>query len=235
MQKILSLVLIVLLVTIIGCKNGESPNTPSIGAAPSIPQVSFKGPNTNDTTAATAKYNATLMNAVMSPGAVFSALPAQQNGNTYTWTISAVGVTQKFTGIKQADGSFTWTWVINGTISTRTYNNYKLWEGTTSADGKNGTWSIYAYDQTGKVDSMTYTTDANGTLTGTLIVFNTNQTIDAKSVVVNNVDGSGSVVIYTLGTIRSYRAEWKADQSGQEWIYLPDGVTVYSTNTWVKS
>jgi hypothetical protein len=234
MRKLLSIVLIVLLAAITGCKKNESSPTDSGGTA-NIPQVSFTGPNTNDPKAATAKSYATSMNGIMSASSVFANMPAQQNGNTSTWTYGGGGMSYTFTGVKQGDGSYTWSYTFTGTEGGVSYVNFTMWQGTTSADGKSGSWTFFEPGHTGKTDEYVYSTDANGVLTGTWYIYLTNGSLGGKYVTVNNPDGSGSIDIYGNGTIKSYRAVWKADQSGEEWYYNSDGVTVSIHNTWVKN
>lgn len=235
MQKVLSLAFIVLLVTIIGCsKNSDSSTTPSNGGAVTIPQVTFNGPNTTSTdpNATIAKAYATSMNGIMSASAVFAQMPAQQNGNTSTWTYGGGGMSYTFTGVRQSDGSYTWTYTFTGTEGGVSYTNFTMWQGTTSADGKNGSWTFYEPGHTKKTEEYTYSTDANNVLTGTWYVYNSSGTLSDKLIIVNNPDNSGRVEMYDNGTIMSYKAVWTANGSGTWFTYNSTTGVQTGTGTW---
>jgi hypothetical protein len=233
MQKFLSVVFIILFSVFTGCKKDESSSTDPGSGTAAIPQVTFRGPNTNstDANAQTAKAYATSMNGVMSSSSIFSQMPAQQNGNTYTWTYGGGGMSYTFTGQKQSDGSFTWTFTFTGTQGSTNYTNFKMWEGTTSADGKSGSWTFYEPGHAGKTEDLVYSTDANGVLTGTWYIYNTSGTLSGKLVIVNNTDGSGRIENYNNGTILSYKAVWAANGTGTWYFYNSSGVQS-STGTW---
>jgi hypothetical protein len=211
-----------------GCKDEKSnpsESNPNTSAAPSVPHPTFKGPNTTSTdpNAQMAKSYATTMNGVMSSSTAFSAIPAQQTGNTYTWTYSVGGETYTFTGIKQSDGSYTWTLVYTGSSYGTAVTNFTLWQGTTSADGKNGNWTFYEPGHAGKTDGLVYTTDASNVLTGTWYVYDTGGALSSKLIIVNNPDGSGNVEQYSNGTVMNYKCVWIANGSGT-WYTYPGGV-----------
>ncbi|RPI06275.1 MAG: hypothetical protein EHM64_03460 [Ignavibacteriae bacterium] len=231
MQKVSYLLLIVLLTLCIGCKKDESP-TNSQPAAAAIPTVTFHGPNTTSTdiNAQYAIGYATTINSMMGVSQMFAGAPAQQNGNTSTWTFSQGGVTATFTGVRQSDGSYTWTYTYSGTEGGVTYTNFKLWEGTTSADGKNGTWTIYQLGHTGMALQLVYTTNSNNVLTGTWSVYASNGALEEKWIIVNNPDNSGSIEIYTNGTILVSKSVWAANGSGTWYTYTSG--TQSGTGTW---
>jgi hypothetical protein len=234
MQKVLSCVLIVLLVVFVGCKKDESSTGPATTAA-SVPKINFSGPNTTstDVNATRTKGDALTMNGVMSAGTAFASVPAQQNGSTSTWTYGSGGITYTFTGVQQSDGSYAWTLTLNGIVGSTNYSNFKIWDGTSSADGKNGSWTFYEPGHTAKTDALVYSTDANGVLTGTWYIYDSSGTLSEKLVIVNNKDGSGQVVEYFNSdvTIMSYKSVWAANGSGTWYIYNSSGVQT-STGTW---
>ncbi len=233
MKKVMQFVLFVLLAIFIGCSKDDNNSTgPSNPSSASIPTVTFKGPNTTstDANATIAKSYATSMNATMSSSAVFASLPAQQSGNTSTWTYNVGGMTYTFTGVKQGDGSYVWTYIFTGTVGGTTYTNFKMWEGTTTANGKSGSWTFYEPGHTGKTDELVYTTNASNVLTGTWYVYDSNGTLTSKMVILNNSDGSGSVEMYDDGTTMNYKSVWIANGSGT-WYTYNAGVQT-STGTW---
>jgi hypothetical protein len=228
MQKILSLVLIVLLVTIIGCsKKSDNPTSPNDGAAPTIPTVTFKGPSSSEFHAQTANSDAQLMTSLMSSSSIFVALPATKNGNVSTWTFTAGTLTQTFTSTKQSDGSYTWSWVVNGTDGSHTYNNWTYWSGTTSADGNTASWSFYDYNSTHSVEDLNYT-NVNGVLTGTWLIYNTSGALASKMVIINKPDNSGEFDQYLDGTHLSMKVTWIASGTGNWWEYNSSGTSTNS-------
>jgi hypothetical protein len=222
MQKILAFVLIVLLTLCIGCKKDESSTTSPTTTTTTIPTVTFKGPSSSETHAQTANTYAQSMNGVMSASAAFSALPASTSGNVSTWSYSYGGLTETFTGKKQSDGSYTWTWVFNGSDGTHTYNNWTFWSGTTSADGKTGSWSFYEYGTTHSVEDLNYTT-VNGVLSGTWLIYNTSGVVASKIVIINNTDNSGEFDWYYDGTTLYEKVTWTASGTGTWATYNPVG------------
>jgi hypothetical protein len=220
MQKFLAFVLIALLTASIGCKKDDSSTGPASTAA-TIPTVTFKGPSASETHAQTANTYAQSMNSLLSASSAFSAMPASTNGNVSTWTINAGSYTSTFTATKQSDGSYTWKWVLNGTVGNQTYNNWTYWSGTTSADGKTGSWSFYENGSTRPVEDLNYT-NVNGVLTGTWLIYNTSGVVDSKMVIINNTDNSGEFDWYYDGTTLSMKVTWTASGTGHWWQYNPN-------------
>ncbi len=237
MRYLITATIVAMLIGLTGCSDDKSSNPAGPGTTQNtaaIPQITFKGPNTTSTDpyAMWAKTSATTFNAILAPSTVFASLPAQQNGNTSTWTYTVGGATYTFTGIKQSDGSYVWTYVVNGTSGTTTYNNFKGLEGTSSADGKSGSWAFYELNQTTKVSDLAYTTNASNVLTGTWITYESNGTISSKMILVNNPDGSGSLEIYDDGLHMNYKSVWIANGSGTWYTYDSSGVQT-ETGTWI--
>jgi hypothetical protein len=226
MQKLFIVTILLCLVIFAGCKKDEatSPNA----TAPSIPTVTFKGPSASESHAQTANAYAQSMTGLMSASAAFSFLPANQNGDVSTWTITTGPYSQTFTSTKQGDGSYTWAYVLNGTLGSTTYSNWTYWTGTTSADGKSGTWIFYEYGRTTKVEDLSYTTDANGVLTGTWQIYNTSGTLSSKFVITNNTDNSGEYNQYSDGTHLSLKVTWNTSGTGTWTTYNTSGGTTGS-------
>jgi antitoxin component YwqK of YwqJK toxin-antitoxin module len=146
-------------------------------------------------------------------------LPATKNGNVTTWTMNSGTFTWTFTGTKQSDGSYTWTWVVNGTYENVTYDHWTYWSGTTSADGKSGSWSFYEYGTTHSVEDLNYTT-VNGVLTGTWLIY-ASGVIAEKFVIINNADNSGEFDMYNDGTTLYEKVTWTASGTGTWATYNP--------------
>ncbi len=233
MRYIITTVIAAMLIGLIGCSDDESnPAEPNSTAAPAIPQATFKGPNTTsqDPNAQIANSYATIMNSSMALSTALSSAPAQQNGNIYTWTYGYQGETYTLTCTKQSDGSYTWILKYSGNYSGTVVTDFTMWEGTTSADGKTGSWTFYTPGHTGKAVEFVYTTDANNVITGTYYVYGSGGTLSSKMIIVNNPDGSGSIEVYDDGVTLNYKSVWAADGSGT-WYTYPGGVETFG-GTW---
>jgi hypothetical protein len=228
-----SLLFALLALLIASCSKKESSPTEPEGPAPSIPVVTFKGPNTNssDVQAMTVKSYVSAMNTYTMIFTPFMALQGAQSGNTWTWTYTDRTLTVKFTATRQGDGSYTWKMVLNGPDpdnSNVVYNNWTAIEGTTGADGKNGNWKIYEDNKTILAAEYIWTT-SNNVLTGTLKVYSSG-TLSDQTIVINNPDGTGELREYQ-GTILIFKAVWQANGSGQWWTYNLSGQQT-GTGTW---
>lgn len=119
--------------------------------------------------------------------------------------------------------------VLNGTdTSGTTFNNFTVGRGTTTAEGKNGTWDLYDSTSTSPLSELSWTT-TNNVLNGTLKSFQ-GGSIDAQTVVVNNPDSSGQLTLYS-GTTLTFKAVWLPNGSGQWWSYGPNGAQT-GTGIW---
>jgi hypothetical protein len=225
-------------VVLAGCsKSSTTPNSPvTQNTAPSFPSVTVSGPTTTSTEAHAqlAVGYAAEVNAYSNSGlfGAFAGMNGTQNGNTWTWTITegTLGVT--FTETKQSDGSYTWSWVENGTDpSTKvTYSNWTFFSGNRTSDGKNGDWKVYKDNTTVVAADFSWTTNASGTPTGTVLGY-TSGTLATKIAVVNNSDKSGEVDVYA-GTVLTFKATWIASGAGSWWMYDSGTGTQTGTGTW---
>lgn len=119
--------------------------------------------------------------------------------------------------------------VLNGTdTSGATYNNFSAGRGTTSADGKSGTWDLYDSTSTSPLSELNWTT-TNNVLNGTLKSFQ-GGSLGTQTVIVNNPDNSGQMTLYT-GTTLTFKAVWQPDGSGDWWTYGPNSVQT-GTGNW---
>jgi hypothetical protein len=211
MRKLFLVSVIFCFIFLIGCK--EESTSPK-SEPPSIPTVTFSGPTANETHAQTANSYAESMTGLLSAGTAFAYLPASQNGNVTSWSISAAGFTQTFSCTKQGDGSYSWSYVLNGSDGFQTYSNWTMWTGTTSADGKSGSWIFYEFGQASKVQDLVYSTDGNGVMTGTWQMYNTSGAVTGKFIIINRPDGSGEFDRYFDGTRLDLKVTWTSNGTG---------------------
>lgn len=237
MRTLTALLAFALLVGVGGCsKKSDNPTAPATTTAPSFPKETFKGPTTNSS-----DYNVGIVNGYVAVANAYSnyfnffaGTNATQNGNTWTWSVTNGTESVVFSMTKQSDGSYTWKWVVNGTdqSSGRTYNNKTLFEGTVSADGKNGEWKVYQDTTSLLTADFVWATNSSGKLTGTLNLYHDDgSTIDTKYQIINNSDNSGEVDLYS-GTVLVYKATWKADGSGTWTTYDSTSGNQTATGTW---
>src|SRR5438105_5008494 len=130
----------------VGCSNSDT--TSPTQTAPTIPAVNFVGPTTNssDTYAQITKQYALSANAYSTAFfGSFAGTNATNSGGSWSWSATSQGLTATFTATKQSDGSYKWKWILNGTSSStgKSYSNWTLLDGTSSADGLTGEWKIY--------------------------------------------------------------------------------------------
>lgn len=228
----LSIAVLTIALMISGCsKEDGSPTEPQL-EPPVIPSVTFKGPTTSstDVNAQTVKSYVASINSLATMFTPYLYIQSVQSGNTWTWNYVEGTFTAKFTATRQNDGSFLWIFTLNGKDpeDATTYNNWKGLEGTTSADGKSGSWKFYETNTTTQIGEFSWST-TNNVLTGTQKVY-TNGAVTDQIVLVNNPDNTGEMKIYT-GTVLTYKATWTATGSGQWWTYDPNGSQT-GTGSW---
>jgi hypothetical protein len=217
-------VIAILAMVAAGCSKEDSSTTEPEQTAPTPPNISFKGPTTSSTDinpqkvkSMVASFNA--YSVALSP---YSALPAVQKGNVWTWTYTQGTFSITFTGTAQADGTNAWKMVMNGPdpSSGVTYNNWTRIEGTSSANGQNGSFKAFDTNSTNQTGEFTWST-VNNILTGIQKAIDQSVMI-ARVVVINNPNGTGEVTTYT-GTTLAYHAVWQANGSGEWWSYDQNG------------
>ncbi|MCI0690543.1 hypothetical protein L0337_00885 [candidate division KSB1 bacterium] len=223
-----------LALAIIGCsKNDKSPTQPQ-NTTPLLPSIAFIGPNTGsqDPNAQQAKLHIQTINGYTNILAPFAGLQGTPNGNSWTWTYNVQNLTATLTATQQSDGSYYWKLVLNGTDpnTNTTYNNWAALDGTTSADGKNGSFKGYSPNTTTLLAQFAWATSSNGVLTGTFKLYDNTGAVTSQIDIGNNSDGSGEVRLSTGGTL-SFRAVWLANGSGQWWRYDANGNQI-ATGSW---
>jgi hypothetical protein len=224
-----------------GCSKSSSSTPTSPGttqnSAPAFPSIVVAGPKTTSSDAhatETVAYAASV-NAYTNSGlfAAFTGTSGTQSGNTWTWTFTEATLSVTFNEIKQTDGSYTWSWIENGTNANThvTYNNWTFFSGNRTADGKNGEWKVFNDNTSTLAGDFVWATNASGTLTATLSAYNSTGTFTGRYIVTNNSDSSGEVDVYT-GTVLVFKATWIAAGSGSWWTYDSGTGTQTGTGTW---
>ncbi len=233
MKKLFAVVAAVALLALTGCdKKTDNPTSPGAGSKPNVPVIQIQTSIPDTTTnqyAQAARGQVQGVNAFFAQGTIFSALPANNSGNTWTWTYAAGGLTETFTATLQNDGSYTWSLMLNGSDGQYTYNNFQMWYGTTSADGKTGNWTIYGYNDTTSV-KFTWSTDANGTLTGTLDDM-AGTTVQHRMTITSRTDKSGELNYYDGTATLTERWVWAVDGHGAFYTYPTPGASA-PVGTW---
>lgn len=215
-----------------GCSKKDSSPTEAQVTAPIVPSLVFKGPGTTstETNAQMIKSYVSAMNVFTTMFSPYQYLQSVRDGNTWTWTYTEGTLTVKMTSAYQSDGTYLWKLILNGKDPSDgvTYNNWTGMDGSTSADGKSGSWKIYEDNKTTIAADFAWAT-TNNVLTGTQKNY-TNGTSSGQIVLINNPDNTGEMKIYT-GTVVTYRATWTATGSGQWWTYNSSG-TQTGTGSW---
>jgi hypothetical protein len=141
-----------------------------------------------------------------------------ETGNyTVTLTINETG-----------DGT-EWDIVVNGVMDGITLDNFTIMHGEQSDDGKNGSFTVYDWEnQGGEIFEITWNTDDDGNY---FIHINIPESV--KIDVVANADGSGSVAFYQWNETDfelMFKAVWDAEGSGEWWQY--EGGELIDHGTW---
>ncbi|MCX7985063.1 MAG: hypothetical protein N3A63_09205 [Bacteroidetes bacterium] len=198
-----------------GCEKKNEPTSSSSTpeTAPTLQIVTFQGPSKTNTDptyhAFSAASYAMFFNGLLSSEQALSSLPGQRSGNTWTWTLPTDSGTSTYRAQKNSDGSYSWQLLFTGTKYGRTYNNFVLWSGQISADGKSGVWEFYEMDCQCKVMKYEFSVNPQGVKTGTLQDYGQGGVVEGKIVLINNPDGSGSCDVYErkAGTTTLYLSE----------------------------
>jgi hypothetical protein len=102
------------------------------------------------------------------------------------------------------------------------YNNWTVFEGTTSADGKNGSWKVYEENST-RIDlEVSWTTSSSNVLTGVWRDYE-HGVPDERLEYINNPDNSGEMKLFNKQNVLTLRIVWQANGSGEWWTYSDTG------------
>lgn len=216
------------------CSKSSNPAGP-VAKPPELNVPAFKGPDLTSAGADTsygAKFAgglATTFNlfATEYTGIFAQAGSPHQSGSTWTWTISGSAYTIIFTAT-QSDTTYQWKDVVDGTYNGLTYHNWTAFKGSESASGANGDWILYNDGTTTPLSTVSWSTDSNDNLTGTIIGYDTTGAETDKYVVVNNKDGSGELEEYANGSTLVMKVTWASSGTGAWWKYDDKGNLVGS-------
>lgn len=225
MKKLYSFFIFIILISFLvaSCsKKEDNPAAPE-EKAPGMPSVTFEGPNTNssDQYALMTKSSVAAFNFFpqMLSSAFSAATPKNSNGD-WQWVVSSgTGGSETMTATKKSDGSYYWALIFNGNLSNKIYNNFKALEGTTSADGKSGSWKVFEDNSSTVAGEFTWSTNSSGVLTGTLLDYGSNGTVSQKVELTNKADKSGELRMYDDNNVLTFRSAWNADGTGTWHVY----------------
>ncbi len=191
------------------CKKTSS--EPS-GSSPTPPSITFSAPGQQDVCSQQAYFLVQFANAYSTEFAVFGSLQPAANGNTYTWSLPLDSLTVTVTATRQGDGSFTWEIKYNGVEDGISYSNKVIATGSSSADGKSGSFTAYDDSTPGAIGTFDWSTAPNGDVTGIFIENDSpGGSPSGKIEVISHADGSGEVSTYTwTGSAWSSPADFHA-------------------------
>ena len=227
-------VVISLLALIFSSCSSNSPNSPEDqNKPPAIPSTSNLKVTVPQNAPAELQLGAQTANALLTFGlntwlnSIANTQPSGGNGN-WQWTVTAQGITVTLKAVEGSDGSVSWTLTLNGTDPQTgdTYNNWVAMTGTTSADGKSGSFTIYEENSTTVAVTATWSTNEAGTTTVTI------ETPDGDSwAITSNADGSGTMVIKENGK-KTYEASWNSASAGTWTSYNPETGEQTGSGSW---
>ena len=154
----------------------------------------------------------------------------EHSGNTWTWTQTNDGFTVTIKCISNADGSVTWQLWFDGTNGEVTFDNWLVMEGYVSADKKSGQWTVYEAGTENPIITASWVIDEVGNISVNYVIG------EIECDFVNNVDGSGSIIIWydKENEKKEFEAVWLADGSGCWKMYDEEGNETGS-GTWEAS
>ncbi len=236
LRKLTNIGAVLMLAALVASCSKSSSSTGNNSTAPTLTAPTFAGPSSTSASADTsvgatyAKSVAAEFNSVASGYLETYTGSGTQNGNTWTWSFTfSTGGTATWTATSGSNG-YNWKLVYNGVTPIGTFSNWTLLSGTESSNGKTGSWTIYNTNTTIAEVQVSWSTDASGNLTGTIVANDTTGTLQSKEVFTNNADKSGSLIVYT-GTVETLDATWTSSGSGQYTAWNDDG-TVSDSGTW---
>lgn len=201
-------ILVILTLTAASCKKTSTEPT---GAPPTVPTVMFSAPGQQDPCSQQAYAFVSIANSMAAYFSVFSTIQPAVSGNVYTWEITSDSLTITFTAVRQSDGSYSWEMKLNGSDSGIHYTNKVIFSGTTSADGKSGSFTAYDDSSPEIIGTFTWSTSATNVLTGTLIENDSGGNPAYKYDLVSNPNGSGEVTASYWGGsawVQDFHATW---------------------------
>ncbi len=221
-------ILLITGVIVAGCGENDNPTAPKENESVAPEVVLVKGP-TSQNTPPTVSASAGMLTAMGSLGQAFlgsiQVSQATKSGDSYVWTYNNGEAIVTIVSTP-SDNGVNWQVKVTGVYDNVQVKDFVVLKGYSATDGKSGWWE--AYDPTTGEKQMRYewTTDNNNAVHATLTVYGESQT---KYEVVNNQDGSGSLVVYE-GGVKTLQASWQADGSGTYTAWDQDGNVVDQGN-----
>ncbi|MCU0412167.1 MAG: hypothetical protein MUF82_06515, partial [Bacteroidetes bacterium] len=150
-----------------GCAEEES--TGPSNTTPQVPFIQIKPPTSTAEPALQPTYYVQAINGLLIYPSLFQGMQPTANGGTFTWTITQGELTITMTAVRQADGTFVWTLKLNGmTAQEQTFDNFTWMSGTSSSDGKSGSFDFFEEGLLTKSASLQYSVSATGVINATL-------------------------------------------------------------------
>ncbi|MCU7494331.1 MAG: hypothetical protein HF314_04340 [Ignavibacteria bacterium] len=201
-------------------------NTP-----PAVPDVNLNGPasNSSDPALQLIKGYFSGLSLLRNYTDMFRNVEATYLDSTWIRKYVSGSITAILTTTRLADGSYAWKLTINGTKDSVNYDNWLALQGTSSADGKTGTWSLFKENTNLLTGDYSWQKNDDGSLTATLREYY-NGSVRTRIEASENTDKSGQVLLY-FGSTLSYKAMWKPDGSGEWWQYDSSG-NIRHQGTW---
>jgi len=137
---------------------------------------------------------------------------------TYTWTIENLTITLTVT---EEGTNWVWDVVLDGTDGEYTYDNWLSIHAEQAKDCNSGQLMIYMPVTTEICLEWSWSVDAEGVYTFVMTSYYEEEGLKVEITV--NPDNSGELELYTkVGEIylRTFRAVWQTDGSGQWWTYV---------------
>ncbi len=225
-------ILLALAFLLASCSKSSNPTGPA-AKPPSLTAPTFKGPGASaDSVGQNVNGLALTFNTFAAgyTALISDAGSPSVSGNTWTWTINGGTYTITLTAT-QSDTTYLWKSVINGTYNGSLDKNWTAFQGSETASGSNGDWTLYNTNSTTPLSKVNWSTDSNGNLTGTIIGYDSTGTQTDKYVFVNNKDNSGELEEYTNGSTLILKVTWTSSGAGAWWEYDDQGNLVGS-GTW---
>lgn len=202
------------------------------GPPPSVPNINIKGPSSmsDDPSLALVKGLFQGFNTFTYYSNKFQNVQAVYSDSTWVRKFVEGPITAVLTATQLSDGTFSWKLTLNGTNDTVTYNNWLALEGTSSADGRIGTWKLFRNNTNILTGDYSWQTNTDNSTTITVREYQADGNVRSKIEATENTDKSGQVLVYFLSNL-SFKALWAADGTGQWWTYDSSG-NIRHQGTW---
>ncbi|MGE5352804.1 MAG: hypothetical protein ACM3P0_12025 [Acidobacteriota bacterium] len=220
-----------------GCsKKDDNPAAPAVvtnpGPPPAVPRIDIKGPGStsNDPILLLAKSYFQSLGTLSYYSNMFRDVQAVYSDTGWVRKFLNGSITATLTTKKLADGSYAWKLTLNGTSDSVTYNNWLALEGTSSADGKMGTWKLFRQNTNLLTGDYSWQKNADSSVTATIREYNADGSLRTRIEASEKTDNSGQVLVYFTGNL-AFKASWLANGSGEWWTYDSSG-NIKHQGTW---